>query len=273
MDNNDTHENSQKTTESIPQPILTPASVAITPVFTEPEPTATDTDTNTDTEAPSGSRKKRKFVILFSAAVILLAGIVTVTVLVLTGVLFKSKAKAEEGEGKAEFFHSPEELSDQVTADMDSAAEQFFRKELKDTNPDQADKITIDAFHYVGMVYLEAVRSGESVDSFIERVYQVQVTDNSGEEAIKRQFFYPVGFDLSPAGDKFMAMGHMSVPSFLFFDNWYVNNGFLDAEMIAQDLSLTFAVRSNTVDKNLYLPFDGKDPSEFENHDLIRSVD
>ncbi len=273
MDNNDTHDNLQKAPEFTPQPILTPASVAITPVFTEPDPTATDTDTNTDTEAPSGSRKKRKFVILFSAAVILLAGIVTVTVLVLTGVLFKSKAKAEEGEGKAEFFHSPEELSDQVTADMDSAAEQFFRKELKDTNPDQADKITIDAFHYVGMVYLEAVRSGESVDSFIERVYQVQVTDNSGEEAIKRQFFYPVGFDLSPVGDKFLAMGHMSVPSFLFFDNWYVNNGFLDAEMIAQDLSLTFAVRSNTVDKNLYLPFDGKDPSEFENHDLIRSVD
>lgn len=273
MDNNDTLDNLQKAQEATPQPILTPASVAITPAFDDPAPTDTDTDTETDAKASSGSRKKRKFVILFSAATILLAGIVTVTVLVLTGVLFKSKSKAEEGEGKAEFFHSPEELSEQVTTDMDSNAEQFFLKNLKDTNPDQADKITIDAFHYVGMVYLEVVRAGESVDSFIERVYQVQVTDNTGEESLKRQFFYSVGFDLSPAGDKFRAMGHMGVPSYLFFDNWYLEGGVLDAEMISRDLSLYYAVRSNTIDKNLFLPFDGKDPSEFENHDLIRNVD
>lgn len=275
MDTNDTHESIQKTTESTPQstpqPILTPASVAITPMFENPAPTDTDADNKANAEAPSGSRKKRKFVLLFSIAGVLLAGIVTITVLALNGVLFKSTAKAEEE--KPALFNSPEELSEQVTADMDMEAEAFFDKELKDINPDCADKITVDAFHFVGMVYVEAVRTGEVVDSFIERVYQIQVTDNTGEEAVKRQFFFPVAFSVSPAGDRFMALGHLAVPSYLFFDNWYIDAGFTDAEMVAQDLGRVFAVRSNTIDKSLYLPFDGKDPSEFEKHDLIRTVD
>lgn len=162
-------------------------------------------------------------------------------------------------------------VSDEQISDMNTEAESVFLKKLKTENPDTIDKINIDAFHNVGMLYLETCRSGEVTSSAVEMVYQIQVTDNTGTEPVKRQFFWAIEFGVPADGSMEKKPTEANLP-FLVFENWGTE-ACLDAEMIPRILQQSFAIRENTIDKSLYLPFDGQDPSAFEPHKLVNKAE
>jgi len=257
----DSNINLTQTQDAAPQPILTPATVALTPKWSEPEPAEVS-------ESAPAAPKKKKLFLLLTIATVLLAGIITAVVFVSKN----ASSKKESSERKApEKVSSLEMVTDEQISDMNSQAETVFSKKLKIENPETIDKINIDAFHNVGMLYMETYRSGEVNSSAVEMVYQIQVTDNTGTEPVKRQFFWGIEFEVPADGSSAKKPTELMLPS-LVFDKWGTN-ACLDAEMITRIAKQRRSIRENTIDKNLYLPFEGQDPSEFEPHKLVNSTD
>ena len=153
------------------------------------------------------------------------------------------------------------ELS-QITDDqiriMDETARKLIRTDSNSIGGGMPDEVDIDGMYHLGMmrqiINYENAMYGECDQ--IEMVYQVQVTDKTGTEPVKRQFFWMVGFDavyqdgtIDPTKIEFM-FGTMC------FDNWTMH-GAVSVNNLVREAELNWPLYEKEIDKSLIQSFEG----------------
>ena len=276
----------------LPQaPVLSPETV---------EPYRKRTTTSSDEVSPSqvSSKNNRGTKILIgSCATLLLAGAVTTVVLTRPGVFSKAKNQATEEPAitvSSETTSASTEPSDGSNTDptttgphvsvvslsqitdkqykiMDEAARDFIREDGNTKEDGIPDQVDIDGMYCLGMIRQEINEGIDRADEkdIIQMVYQVQLTDRTGDEPVKRQYYWMCGFSNVFQDGTVQLVRQEGMWSTLCFDNWSAQ-GCLDLNLLLNEAEYRYPVRENGVDSSLIQPFAGEDK---EQHALIGSLD
>ena len=285
---------------SKPQAVLTPESMAQS---AHPSWEMKRSVTKTEETAPQNYGSGLKTVILASVGMLLLAGIIVTVVLAANGSLFKGKKKLSQEAGEQQAVKettvkpttdpstatpTPEPgpiegdgyISDikQITSSQYKEMHDAARHALLSHDMDDIglpDEVTIDEMNYLGAIRKAETSFGSStiVEMELDMVYQVQVTDKTGAEPVKRQFFCSFGFpEVYQSG--YVNSDRILMPSSIIcFGNWSVH-GCLDLDrLIAHVQDTGLQVAGGTVDESKLIPFEGKDPIQFEHHKHAKKLE
>ena len=285
---------------SKPQAVLTPELMAQS---TQPSWQPQRAVTKEPEPAPQNNGNGLKTVILASVGMLLLAGIIMVVVLAANGSLFKGKKDLSQKAGEEQTVkettvkqtadpleptQSPDPVpvkGDEYITDIKQITSSQYREMHNAAkhslqSHDMAgiglpDSVTIDEMNYLGALRKAETSFGGSkiVEMDMELIYQVQVTDNTGSEPVKRQFFTSFGFtDVYQNG--YVNIDKVLMPSSIVcFGNWSVH-GCLDLERLVVHVSNSgITLVGGTVDESKLLPFDGKDPAQFKNHKHAKKIE
>ncbi len=268
--------------ESLPQAhILTPETVALK---------QTESVSSSEDMERSASKNNRGTKILIgSLATLLIAGSVTVGILAKSGAFSKTKEVAEtetsatsSSETKAETKasetttttttdptsvapgkHQTVRNLSQVTDDqlkiMDESSRNFIRKDGHFDGDGIPDEVTIDGMYYLGMlIERDEMASSETTESnVVQLVYQVQVTDNTEPEPVKRQFFWMYGFSGVYDDGTIDPTKTTVMRGTLCFDHWS-SHGSLDLTSLMRETEFPFSLKEKRLDDSLVQPFDGE---------------
>ena len=143
-------------------------------------------------------------------------------------------------------------------------------------NSNDPSKVVFDEINCLGMtlqeeeIELDLNKTGKRTS--ITFVYQVQVTDNVGASPVKRQYFSSVTLFRFQNKDISTTDLNSDYGRDLSFDGWSTD-GFLNLDDLIDDIEFDGEIKESTIDQNRLLPFDGKDPSEFEIYKPVTSFD
>ncbi len=271
----------------LPQmPVLTPETLA--PKGAEISvPSEAVTPSQEPEQATSKSHRSMK-ILIGSLAVLLLAGAVTIAILAKTGAFSKEKEvsagqgtssetlNAEEGsaaepEQEQTGPHEPVLSLSQVTDRQFEFMDQLAREYIRMDGEGMPDEVVIDDMCYLGMLRQDTVYAERAEDekSMIQMVYQVKVTDNTGAEPVKRQFFWMYGFSYVYQDGTINPNGTESMVDTLCFDNWTVP-GALNIELLLRQAEKWYNLEEIGIDYSLIQP---SEYGENKHYDLVKSLD
>ena len=271
----------------LPQvPVLTPETV--TPKEAEKSVSSEEVMPSQDPmQAASKSHRSMK-ILLGSLAVILLAGAVTIAILAKTGAFSKDKKAGAVQEPASETMNAedtgeagPEQeqtgthksvvslsqVTDKQLELMDKVARECILLE-GDGFPDE---VVIDDMCYIGMLrqdmaYAEHV---EDEHSMIQMVYQVKVTDNTGNEPVKRRFFWMYGFSSVYQDGTINPSNTEPMIDTLCFDNW-TTPGALNIELLLRQAEKWYILKETSIDDSLVT---SSEYGEDKTYSLVTSLD
>ena len=279
---------------NLPQsPLLSPDT--LTPKSVEPP------KPSNDVEPPKEQKNTKTKILIGSIAALLIVGTATVAVLAKTGAFSKGgKENAEElvessssqtapestettetsAAGSTTASTEPHELVDslsQISDDqvklMDETSRDFIRSDASFFGDCIPDEVSIDEMNYLGMllqeVYYAYPDGSTSRDIAVQMVYQVQLTDNTGDEPVARQFFWMCGFSNVYQDGTIDPARTIPMGGTVCFDNWSTH-GYLDLDILFYEAERSYSTDENGVDKSLVLPFEG---DTGEKHPLVTSLD
>ncbi len=271
----------------LPQmPVLTPETLA--PKGAEISvPSEAVTPSQEPEQATSKSHRSMK-ILIGSLAVLLLAGAVTIAILAKTGVFSKDKKasavqettsetmNAEEGSaaeseqeqtGSNKSVISLSQVTDKQFELMDKLAREYIRMDGEGF----PDEVVIDDMCYLGMLRQDTVYAERAEDehSMIQMVYQVKVTDNTGAEPVKRQFYWMYGFANVYQDGTINPNSTESMVDTLCFDNWAVP-GALNIELLLRQAEKWYNLEEISIDYSLVQP---SEYGENKHYDLVKSLD
>ena len=283
MNEKDPSGNPQQGQSSAPLPILTPETFAA-------EILPQESPVSPETEHPAKKENKGKIALIVSCSAVLLAGIVTVAVLSATGAFAKEKEPAGETslptvsetdtttssqtteatsttptEPKAELITSLDQVTDEQIEKMNEAAAQYIREDgdpfRKEKMPDE---ITVDEMNFLGMMLADTTTyQSQEKAILLDMVYQVQVTDNTEDSPVKRQYFWVVAFTEVYQDGTLNTEDWGPVADAIYFDNWTAR-GYSSLGTLTNRILAEYTVLGSTVDSSRLLPFDGEDPTEIK---------
>ncbi len=276
----------------LPQaPVLSPETV---------EPYRKRTVNSSDEVSPSRAASKNSRgtkILIGSCAALLMAGAITTVVLTRPGVFSKAKNQATEKSvttvssettlamtepndgsttnstttGPHISVVSLSQITDKQYEIMDEAARKFIREDGNTKEDGIPDQVDIDGMYCLGMIRQEindgVVRDNEK--DLIQMVYQVQLTDRTGNEPVKRQYYWMCGFTNVFQDGTVQLVRQEGMWSTLCFDNWSAQ-GCLDLKLLLKEAEERYPVKENGVDASLIQPFAGENKEE---HSLISSLD
>ena len=148
-------------------------------------------------------------------------------------------------------------ITDEQMKKLQDAAEAYFKEGDYVIGPLPKD-VTVDTFNYIGPILACWETEPPEFLSIVFLNYQVIVTDNTGEEPVKRQFFWSVGYS-EVFQDGYADTSGVTTASsaFLHFDNWSVR-GFLHYTSIEKDIARDIKVLENKIDPSKIVSFDGE---------------
>ncbi len=289
--------NEKEPNGNLPQaPILSPETLA---------PKRPESSALTDSVSPSKEleqdvlKKNRGTKILVgSLAALLLTGSVTLAILAKSGAFSKEKKTGNETTASAVSettattagaedtnttdpssakkgphisIDSLSQITDEQFKIMDEAAREYIRKDGisdEDVIPKEVD---IDGMYYLGMIRSSVDYASSSAEErdMVQLVYQVQVTDNTGDEPVKRQYLWMHGFQSVYQDGTIDPTKIDPMWGTICFDNWSAQ-GCLDYTSLLHEAELRYTVRENGVDFTLWQPFDGDYSGR---HSLVTSLD
>lgn len=277
-------------------PVLSPETIASKRV--EPEVLSEEPE-----QAVSKSNRGTK-ILIGSLATLLLAGGVTIAILAGTGAFSKAKKVTDEETSAASVSQTKAETDDtsaateetttgttataapmgrrqtvtalsEVSDDQFKVLDETSRKLVRDDGNFEGDgipdNVNIDNMNYLGMVLMrDEMSSNEtSEQDVISMIYQVLVTDNTGAEPVKRQFFWMMiyqGVYKDGTIDPSFISGMRAT---LCFDNWSTH-GSLDLDSLMRETQFPYSYKDKTLDESKILPFEGE---TVEKLSVIKSLD
>ena len=282
-------------------PILSPETFA--QKYPEPKiPLGTESSEN-ETEKASSKAHRRKMILFGSLAVILVAGAVTAAVLITTGAFSKDKDETEPEEyeemvetetedveetketsatsaptaapaaapsGQHVSVNSLNQITDEQIKIMDEHSRKVIREDGNSGEDGIPEQVTIDQMNYIGMIRQCIDYTGPDHDEkdMIQMVYQVQLTDNTGDQPVKRQYFWMHGFtDVCQDGTVGTSERKLMWTT-LSFENWSAQ-GCLDVDYLFTEAAERNTVREKKIDKSLIQPFEG---GSDEVHPVLTSI-
>lgn len=248
------------------------------------EPKNKDSQLFSEPHMPNFHLKTILFVVL---PIVVIAGIVITIILANNVFANKDKKNGKTGNGRiaettVEYVNDPvndpnntsettlteaqkhvtqlKEISDVQMKKLQDAAEARFKEGDYETGP-LPKEVTVDTFNYIGPILADWESEPAEALSIVFLNYQVIVTDNTGEEPVKRQFFWSVGYS-EVFQDGYADTSGITTPSgaYLYFGKWTVR-GFLHYSSIEKDIARDIEVIENQIDTSLIVPFDGETAS------------
>lgn len=266
-------------------PILSPETLAPKKVET---PVVPEASIAAPEKTPSG-KKHGKAILIGVLATVVVAGGVTLAILSGAGVFAKAKEPVSEESSsitenggqsdvtsstapnpKHVYVTSLSQVTDEQVKLMEKASQGYFQEDLESFAGDLKDKIKIDEMKYLGMLLADTGYSNDpsNTENIVEMVYQVELTDNTGDEAVKRQFFWRIGYPVYQDGKVLTDRGDR-MWGIICFDNWSMN-GQLDIDYLYEELDDRYKKREDGVDKTLIKPYVGESKKP---HFLVNSID
>lgn len=271
-------------------PVLSPETVAPKRVEVVPSSEGPEQTVSKNTRGTK--------ILVGSLAALLLVGGVTIGILAKTGAFSKEKKEttAETAEsvisettpetktddpgtgesttaqkGPHKSILSLSQVTDEQISFMDDESRKHILEEDEFSKGKIPDKVSIDGMYYLGMLRqrVDYASDNDKEHDMIQMVYQVQVTDNTGDEPIKRQYYWMCGFigvyqdgTIDPT---------MTDPmwSMVCFDNWS-SQGCLGLQNLIREAEERYTLRENGLDYSRLQPFDGEYD---ETPSLVTSLD
>ena len=282
------------------QPVLGPQTPnpGMPSAFAAPDtPSAPDTAVKAP-KTKERANRNRAFIAVISTMSVIIVGLCVVVVLFMTGVIGSSKEtestrkkvakKTTEKQSQTEkedpsdptdtatdttpaphhFVEKADEISDEQLEKMIDFATQQFQDEMLAQMPLD---VSLDLFNYVGLII-----SHWSSDPRIGHVipcFQVQVTDDTGEETVHRNYFWYIGFsEVYKDGYLDTSMTWRLYDS-LFFDTWGTG-GVLTLDSLREDLYRDGSVIGDeTVDSALFEPLPGESRYVEHKREKVTSIE
>ncbi|MBP5491602.1 MAG: hypothetical protein J6Y08_02035 [Clostridiales bacterium] len=272
----------------LPQaPILTPD--ILTPEKREPAIPSDEVASSKEKKQKSSENQLSMKFLIGSVATLLLACAVALTVLVKTGAFSKKNAAGTSAETTEDTSEETETTSssdpttesdtphksiislDQISDKQFEFMDQLARDYIREDGYGIPDEVTIDGMYCIGMLRqcLEYSPIPDDEHDMVQLVYQVQVTDNTGDTPVKRQFFWMYGFmNVYRDGsiDPEMTEPMMDM---ICFDNWSPQ-GSLDIKRLLRQAENRCPLMEDGIDYSLIQPFEGE---EQEEQSLVKSID
>ena len=282
--------NENDTNEKLPQsPVLSPETLS--PKRAEESAPSVEALPSEEPEGISKEDHRGAKILIGSLGALLLAGTVTFAVLAKTGAFSKKKTENTNPATTSEAMDTEGSESEGTTAaDTETQAEdkhisivslsQVTDKQLKfmDEYARDAfmlegitDEVQIDGMYYLGMLrhILVFTDEAEHEKDMVQLVYQIQVTDNTGDKPVKRQFFWLYGFPNVYQDGTVDPYNTESMWYTLCFGNW-TTTGSLDLHRLIHHAENMHSLVENRIDFSLVQPFeDGED----EEYSLVKSLD
>ncbi|MBR5976071.1 MAG: hypothetical protein IK020_12960 [Clostridiales bacterium] len=226
-------------------------------------------------------------ILIGSIAVLLLIGAVTLGVLAKSGAFSKEKAESTTSEttetSESEETTTTEPATEttgphlsivslsQVTDKQFEFMDQYARDYIRLDGDGMPDEVEIDGMYCLGMLRQNVVYTGDSETQhdMVQMVYQVQVTDNTGEKPVKRQFFWMYGFANVYRDGTIDPTTTEPMWYIICFDNW-TTRGSLSLNRLVDHAEHMYNVLENGIDYSLVQPFDGEENTDAP---LIQSID
>lgn len=282
----------------VPVPILTPETFARKQPES-PNESPEESPTPPEKDHPQKKSSKGKLALIVSCCGVLLAGIVMLAICMASGAFAKEKAPAGEPslselsetetaasgtssqttaatsatsaasaattEPTAELVTSLDQVTDEQLEKLKEAAQECIREEgnpyTRETMPDE---VSIDEMNYLGMMLCDTtVDPAKKKTILLDLVYQIQVTDNTEEPPVKRQYFWAVGFSEVYQDGTLNSTDRASVSDALYFENWSAR-GYLSLGTLTNSIMNNYIVLGSDVDASRLLPFEGEDPTEIK---------
>lgn len=173
----------------------------------------------------------------------------------------------QEQTGSNKSVISLSQVTDKQFELMDKLAREYIRMDGEGF----PDEVVIDDMCYLGMLRQDTVYAERAEDehSMIQMVYQVKVTDNTGAEPVKRQFYWMHGFANVYQDGTINPNGTESMVDTLCFDNWAVP-GALNIELLLRQAEKWYNLEEISIDYSLVQP---SEYGENKHYDLVKSLD
>lgn len=263
--------------EHLQAPVLSPETLNPKPVGT-----STPSDAELKSEQVSKNNHLGTKILIGSIATVLLAGSVTLAVLAKTGAFSKKSeestsaettTEAEESETTGSTTESKaakvsitalNQITDQQIEYMDELAREYYENYVL------TDDVVLDEMTYIGMLRQIApyIINSDIERDIVQMVYQIQVTDNTGDEPVIRQFYWMHGFTsvyqgggLDPNSEAMMYK--------LCYDNW-ATEGSQKLKGLLHHAENSYGVMEDGIDYSLVKPIESDDGGRLS---LIKSLD
>ena len=228
-------------------------------------------------------------ILIGSLGAVLLAGAVTLAVLAKAGAFSKEKEENTNPETTSESIEAEGTESEETSAsDTETEAQHLSIVSLSQVTDKQLefmdeyardafmlegipDKVQIDGMYYLGMLrqILVYTDQAEYEKDMVQLVYQIQVTDNTGDKPVKRQFFWMYGFPNVYQDGTVDPYNTEPMWYTLCFDNWTVS-GSLNLHRLIHHAENMYSLVENGIDFSLVQPFED---GEEEETSLLKSLD
>jgi len=172
------------------------------------------------------------------------------------------------------YITSLSELKDDQIKTLKDMTLEEFKKDLENQNV--ADQVTVDEFNYIGSLLMESWDPQAIDNPFMNSVfpvYQVQITDTTTGTPVKRQIFYSSVYSVRKDGEIKAMQKELYIETMVYFEKWETF-GSLDSSRLIEDIREWMNQKlDDDIDESRLLPFDGKQPEEFEKGGTLVSLD